>query len=96
MNDLTKFIRDMVAEKRMTDGLDTDVAEQVINDLTEQAEAKINAEILNNLSESQQKQFETLLDRDASPEEVQQFISNSILNLDTVVGNALIEFSKLY
>lgn len=96
MNDLTKFISDMVVEKRMTDGLDPDVAEQVINDLTEQAEAKINEEILNQLSESQKKQFEALLDREASPEEIQHFISSSIPNLDTVIGNALIEFSKLY
>lgn len=88
------FINDMVKEKEF-ENLDQGVLEQVKKDLKDQVENHINAAILSEMPEDKLEEFEKLLDTKDSAT-IQQFVSESIPNLDVLVASELLNFRGLY
>lgn len=96
MNEGLSVFVDRLLEERGVDGLDTEIVDQLKNDLLERVEDRINATILENMPSHALEDFEKLLDSDASDEEVQKFCAEKIPNLDEIIAATLLEFRDAY
>jgi len=89
------FVNKLVDEKNYED-LDPEVREQIVKDVNERLENTINAKVVAALSDEQITEFEALLDKNASSEEVQAFIGKSIPNGEEFLTQVLVDFKKSY
>ena len=80
--DLKVFVDKLVDEKKLPEGLDGEVIDQIKADLFSQAENRINALIISNLSPEKLEEFNKLLDQDISDEEMHKFCEENIPLLD--------------
>ena len=89
------FVNKLVDEKNYED-LDPEVREQIVKDVNERLENTINAKVVAALSDEQITEFEALLDKNASSEEVLAFIGKSIPNGEEFLTQVLVDFKKSY
>lgn len=88
------FVEKLLQEKGVT-GLEPEVMTQLKQDLIDRAENMINAEILANMPESALPEFEQVLDSE-SEEQIKEFCSKHIPNMDEVVSKALLNLKNTY
>lgn len=93
---LEMFVDKLVEEKKLPESLDKEVVDQIKADIFSQAENHINALIINNLSPEKLEEFNTLLDKDISDEEMHKFCADNIPMLDQKIASELIVFRQAY
>ena len=94
--DLVMFVDRLISEKNFPSDLEKEVIVQIKTDLLNKVEDRINAIIINNLSEDKLEEFNKLLDGQISDEEMQKFCSENIPNLHQLIATELIVIKQSY
>lgn len=92
---LSKFINDIIDAKNFKT-LDGDVRRQLEQDLKNKLLDKIDRAVLGALPENKIDGFNDLLDRNASQQEVQQYIANSGVDTKKITLETMLRFRSLY
>lgn len=93
---LEMFVNKLVEEKKFPETLEKEVIDQIKSDLLSQVENRINALIINNLSPEKLEEFNTILDKNVSDEEMHKFCAENIPLLDEKIASELIVFKQTY
>lgn len=94
--DLKMFVDRLVEEKKYPANLEQGVIDQIKADLLSRVEDRINMVVISNLSEEKLGEFNELMDKDVSDEEMQKFCSDNIPNLAQLIASELIVFRQTY
>lgn len=92
---LSKFISDIIDAKGYKT-LDSDVRRQLEQDLKNRLLDQIDRAVLEALPENKIDGFNDLLDRNASQQEVQQYIANSGVDTKKITLETMLRFRSLY
>lgn len=92
---LSKFINDIIDAKGYKT-LDGDVRRQLEQDLKNRLLDQIDRAVLGALPENKIDGFNDLLDRNASQQEVQQYIANSGVDTKKITLETMLRFRSLY
>lgn len=92
---LSKFINDIIDAKGYKT-LDGDVRRQLEQDLKNRLLDQIDRAVLRALPENKIDGFNDLLDRNASQQEVQQYIANSGVYTKKITLETMLRFRSLY
>lgn len=92
---LSKFINDIIDAKNFKT-LDSDVRRQLEQDLKNRLLDQIDRAVLGALPENKIDGFNDLLDRNASQQEVQQYIANSGVDTKKITLETMLRFRSLY
>lgn len=95
MGPLTEFVQQLLTDQGFAHP-DPEVRAQLEADLTDSAIRLVNRRLIDAMSEQDVERFNALLDRDPSPQTVQQFIEQHVPNREQVTALALVEFRQLY
>ena len=94
--DLKNFVDRLVEEKKLPENLEKEVVEEIKKDLSTRVEERINAVIVNNLSEEKLGEFNEMLNKNASDKEMQDFCLKNIPDLPQLIASELIVFRDTY
>lgn len=92
---LSKFINDIIDAKNFKT-LDSDVRQQLEQDLKNKLLDQIDRAVLGALPENKIDGFNELLDRDASKQEIQQYVATSGVNTKKITLETMLRFRSLY
>lgn len=92
MSDVETFATGLVDRIDHGEPLDPDVRAQLIEDMVETIDTRLNARILEELPESKYAAFGEAMDRDAGHE----FLAENLPNLDAIITSELAEFERRY
>ena len=92
---LSKFINDIIDAKNFKT-LDSDVRQQLEQDLKNRLLDQIDRAVLGALPENKIDGFNDLLDSNASQQEVQQYIANSGVDTKKITLETMLRFRSLY
>ena len=92
---LSKFISEIIDAKGYKT-LDSDVRRQLEQDLKNRLLDQIDRAVLEALPENKIDGFNDLLDRNASQQEVQQYIANSGVDTKKITLETMLRFRSLY
>lgn len=92
---LSKFINDIIDAKNFK-SIDSDVRRQLEQDLKNRLLDQIDRAVLGALPENKIDGFNDLLDRNASQQEVQQYIANSGVDTKKITLETMLRFRSLY
>ena len=92
---LSKFINDIIDAKNFKT-LDSDVRQQLEQDLKNRLFDQIDRAVLGALPENKIDGFNDLLDRNASQQEIQQYIANSGVDTKKITLETMLRFRSLY
>lgn len=92
---LSKFINDIIDAKNFKT-LDGDVRRQLEQDLKNRLLDQIDRAVLEAVPEDKIDGLNDLLDRDASQQEVQQYIANSGVDTKKITLETMLRFRSLY
>mgnify|MGYP000899433036 FL=1 len=92
---LSKFISDIIDAKGYKT-LDSDVRRQLEQDLKNKLLDQIDRAVLRALPENKIDGFNDLLDRNASQQEVQQYIANSGVDTKKITLETMLRFRSFY
>jgi hypothetical protein len=95
-NNLETFVEKLYMEKNFPNDLEKEVIDQIKSDLLKSVENRINAVIISNLPEEKFQEFEDLLDKNGSEEEIQGFCQENIPNVEQIIASELISFRQNY
>jgi uncharacterized membrane protein YheB (UPF0754 family) len=93
--DLESYVDKLLEEKKLPEGLEQDVLDQMRKDLMKRVQNRINAAILANLTEDQMEEFNKLLDED-NEENTQKFLEENIADFAEMIATELIVFKQTY
>ncbi len=93
---LESFVDRLYEEKNFPQNLEAEVVKQIKDDLLEQVEDRINALIINNLSEENLEEFNQKIDQEVSDQEMQKFFNENIPDLAQLIAAELIVFKQTY
>lgn len=94
IKNLDQFVKRLADDKKLTN-LDSEVINQIHIDLKEKLENQLNAVIIANLPPEKLVDFEKKL-AEKNDADIQEFISESIPNLDEIFAKELIIFRNTY
>lgn len=92
--ELKKFVRGVIQEKNLV-GVETEVIEQLISDLSERLENQINAALLQQLSDEDITEFEKILDS-GDIDKIQNYFYNKNINVTEVTAQVMSRFKAAY
>ena len=92
---LSNFINDIIDAKNFKT-LDSDVRQQLEQDLKNRLLDQIDRAVLGALPENKIDGFNDLLDRNASQQEIQQYIANSGVDTKKITLETMLRFRSLY
>ncbi len=92
---LSKFINDIIDAKNFKT-LDGDVRQQLEQDLKNKLLDQIDRAVLGALPENKIDGFNELLDRDASKQEIQQYVATSGVDTKKITLETMLRFRSLY
>lgn len=92
---LSKFINNIIDAKNFKT-LDGDVRQQLEQDLKNKLLDQIDRAVLGALPENKIDGFNELLDRDASKQEIQQYVATSGVNTKKITLETMLRFRSLY
>ena len=92
---LSKFINDIIDAKNFKT-LDGEVRQQLEKDLKNRLLDQIDRAVLGALPENKIDGFNELLDRDASKQEIQQYVATSGVNTKKITLETMLRFRSLY
>ncbi len=85
-----------IFEELSLDIQDIDVREQMVRDIEQSIQERIMARLVQVLSVEQQHQLDALITRQATPEEIQEFVSASVSNIPTIIAEVIVEIRNEY
>ena len=88
------FVQRLIDEKKLA-GLDPEVKTQVVKDLTDRVEDRINATVLASLPPDKIPEFTKLLET-GNEEAAHAFVGANIPNLDEIIAAELLQFKHTY
>ena len=91
-----KQLIDQIIAQSEIEGLDSQVREQLEQDLYAELDAHMLAAAIDNLPDEQLDTYQQMVTSDVSSEEMQKFFAQHIENLEQVLTQAVIEFKSLY
>ena|ERR1035437_279760 len=94
--DLQMFVDRLVEEKKFPVSLEKEVLEEIKKDLLTRVEERINAVIINNLTEEKLEEFNKKLGEEISDEEMQGFCLSNIPDLAQLIASELVVFRDTY
>ena len=94
--DLKSYVDGLIADKKLPENLDPGVIEQMKLELLDRVENRINAVIINNLTETRLEEFNKILDSEKNDIEVQSFLKENVPNLTELIATELIVFRQTY
>jgi hypothetical protein len=94
--DLKMFVDRLVEEKKYPTNLEQGVIDQIKADLMKRVEERLDMVIINNLPESKLVEFNELMDKNVSEEEMQKFCADNIPNLTQLIASELLVFRQTY
>lgn len=89
------YLNELVKQKPDFNDLDSEVIEQIKQDLRPRIESFVNISILKNVPEDKLEEFEKILDTN-NPVQIQDFCSKNIPDLNQIVAIALANFRDSY
>ena len=92
---LNKFIDKLVEEKGF-DSSNLVYIKNIKEELYSLVEDVINSEVIKNMPKDKIEEFESLFDKNATDQEISQFITGNIANIDQILSDALLNFRTLY
>jgi len=92
---LDKFINELLVAQGI-DQLEPEVRDQLIQDLTDRLNDRLEAAMVAELPEEKLPELEALLDKQAVTEELQKFFADNIPDLPTVLARELSAFRQSY
>ena len=92
---LSKFINDIIDAKNFKT-LNGDVRQQLEKDLKNRLLDQIDRAVLGALPENKIDGFNELLDRDASKQEIQQYVATSGVDTKKITLETMLRFRSLY
>ena len=95
-NKYIKTFIDEIIEEKGFDTSNSGYINKVRQNIENTVADTIDAAILTNLPKDKLSDFENLLDKEATDEEIKSFINTNIPNIDFVIGQALAEFKDIY
>lgn len=75
---------------------DDEIKAEAIADIVQRITDRIDSDILDAFNEQQREQFDALISKKASPQEVHQFIATHVQNMPQIVASAIIDIRNLY
>lgn len=97
MNDpFTTFIKEMLSAKAWSQQVDDEVKAQLESDLRVQLMDQIDRAVIEALPDDKVDGLNDLLDREASEEEVQQYVADSGVDVQRITTEAMLRFRDLY
>jgi DNA replication protein DnaD len=94
---IEQFVKQMLQEKGMPEGLNPEVYNKLVSDLTSRVENLINKRVIESLNEEQLGQFENIIDNEPeNSEKIQKFIEENVADREQITTSALMEFRDLY
>lgn len=90
-----KFVDDLVEAKGFVN-IEPEVMEQIKSDLMSRLNDRMNGVIIEHMPPANMDEFEQLLDRDASDEELSSFCRQHIPELEAKLAVALMQFKQTY
>lgn len=93
--DLEDFAENLLRQKGLID-LSADTLRQMKLDIVTRLEKVTNGVMVANLKDDDLKEFESMLDKDAPPEDIQGFVERKIPDLDQKLGLAYMKFRDIY
>jgi len=94
--DLQAFVERLVEEKKYPADLEKGVVDQIKADLLSRVEDRVNMTIISNLSEEKLGEFNELMNKNVSDEEMRKFCSDNIPDLAQLIASELIVFRQTY
>jgi hypothetical protein len=96
LDQLDQFVDRLLEEKGIKQEVtDTEVVQQLHNDLKDRVEDRVNVVIIEHLPENKLEEFNTLLDQD-NEDAIQTFCQAHISNLDELLAGELLAFRSTY
>lgn len=92
---LDKFVDELLAAQGI-DGVDPEVREQLVEDLTTRLNDRLEAAMVAELPEDKLPELEQLLDHENNEVELQQFFADNISNLPALLARELAAFRQDY
>jgi len=92
---LDKFVDELLAAQGI-DGVDPEVREQLVEDLTTRLNDRLEAAMVAELPEDKLPELERLLDHENNEVELQKFFADNIPNLPALLARELAAFRQDY
>jgi hypothetical protein len=93
-SELKKFVRGVIQDKNLS-GVEQEVLEQLISDLSVRLENQINAALLQQLSDEDMVEFEQLLDS-GEVDKIQNYFYNKNINVTEITAQVMSRFRAAY
>ena len=92
---LDKFVDELLAAQGINQ-LEPEVRDQLVQDLTNRLNDRLEAAMVAELSEDKLPELEKILDKSATAEELQKFFAENIADLPAVLARELTAFRQSY
>jgi len=92
---LDNFVDELLAAQGI-DQLEPEVRDQLVQDLTDRLNDRLEAAMVAELSEDKLPELEVILDKPAATEELQKFFAENIADLPAVLARELAAFRQSY
>jgi hypothetical protein len=94
---IDQFVEDLIKEKGLPADLDSEVRQQLVNNLTERVANLINRRLIDALPDEKVTELEKLVDTNPQDAQAfQKFMADNVPNQEQVIAAALLEFRGLY
>lgn len=93
-NQLKTFVRGVIAEKNLV-GVEQEVIDQLVEDLSVRLEDQINAALLQQLSDENMAEFEQILDQN-DVDKINEYFYNKNINVTEVTTQVMSRFRAAY
>jgi len=94
--DLSMFVDRLIEEKKFPESLEKEVIDQIKNDLLNRVENRAKAVLISNLSPEKLEEFNQLMEKNVTDEEMQKFCAESVPDLQQLIASELILFKQKY
>lgn len=95
LDSLDTFVEKLIDEKKFED-LTPELRQHMHDDLKTRIYDTINAKVIRELKDEDLPAFEALIDRNATPEELQKFTQEKLPDSVSFLTNVLLDFRKMY
>ena len=92
--ELRKFVQNIVEEKKLT-GVEQDVIDELVDDLSKRLEAQINRALIDELTDEQFKEFEGLVDQEDT-QKLSTYFTDKGVPVQNIVTNVMTKFRIAY
>lgn len=75
---------------------DKEIFDQMVEDVEKSISERIHSMMIRTLNDSQKSDLDGLIERNAQPEEVQEFFAANITNVPDIIATAILDVRNIY